>query len=212
VTFPTTFETTIQGIILTILETEIICIICCDEVWTCSRNWALPRQRRWITGPRSHTLMWLLLQTPCRRPSPFCSPAAEDLGSLHVLLQLLRQPAGLRLPGQQLQKSLQARLPRHISVAHEEESQGGKHGPGGSGRDGSPGTQRRSRDALSFIWVLKVTCSLFIYDLFWRREHAHACTHAHTHICVYITFDDFALTYIRLSPRAIAMCMSPQDW
>ncbi|XP_034398265.1 KISS1 receptor b isoform X1 [Cyclopterus lumpus] len=113
-------------------------------------------------GPVSH----LLGPDPGLHPPPSFWPPqlrsvqAEDLGSLHVLLQLLRQPAGLRLPGQQLQKGLQARLPRHISVAHEGESQGGKHGPRGSGRCGSPDTQRRSRDALSFIWVLKVTLGI----------------------------------------------------
>lgn len=41
----------------------------------------------------------------------------EDLGSLHVLFQLVHQPAGLRLHGCQLQKGLQERVPFHLQKA-----------------------------------------------------------------------------------------------
>lgn len=122
----------------------------------------------------------------------FFSSTAKDLGSLHVLLQLFHQPAGLRFHGQQLQKGLQAHLPCHVSVAHEAKGQGGKHGCTGRGRDGSPGTQRRSRVALSFIWILKAklrirtlcTHCLFIVcagDESSLPTLAYLCIDLHTH-------------------------------
>uniref|UniRef100_A0A8D3AD41 Iron-sulfur cluster assembly 1 homolog, mitochondrial n=1 Tax=Scophthalmus maximus TaxID=52904 RepID=A0A8D3AD41_SCOMX len=85
------------------------------------------------------------------RPPQLRSVQAEDLGPLHVLLQLLRQPPGLRLHGQQLQEGLQARFPRRLSVALPGESRGGQHGSGGREGHPSPGGQRGGRDALSFI-------------------------------------------------------------
>lgn len=116
-------------------------------------------QKKTVTGPKPFIYL----------SSFYFPPAAEDLGSLHVLHQLFCQPSGLCFYGQQLQKGLQARLPCHVSVAHEAESQGGKHGCTGRGRAGSPGSQRRSRVALSFIWILKATpCirTLYVHCLF----------------------------------------------
>lgn len=50
---------------------------------------------------------------------------AEDLGSQHVLLQLLHQPAGLCVHRQQLQEGLQTHLPHHVSVVQKGESRVG---------------------------------------------------------------------------------------
>lgn len=123
-----------------------------------------------------------MMKWACKSSNCHFASTVEDLGSLHVLLQLFCQPARLRFHGKQLQKGLQARLPRHFSLAHQRQSQGGKHGHRGRRRDGSTGTQRGCRDALSFNWLLKGTLgtfdivySFFIYSLFWRWEQPAHC-------------------------------------
>ncbi|XP_023814706.1 G-protein coupled receptor 54-like isoform X1 [Oryzias latipes] len=90
-----------------------------------------------LLGP--HPVLWAAASF---WPPQLLSIQTKDLGPLLVLLQLLHQPTGLCLHGQQLQEGFQTCFPSLSSVARQEKSPGGtfRHG----GRQRSATTQRRS--------------------------------------------------------------------
>lgn len=103
---------------------------------------------------------------------------AKDLGPLLVLLQLLHQPTGLCLHGQQLQEGFQTCFPSLSSVARQEKSPGGtfRHG----GRQRSATTQRRSWAGFPFIWVLKATQAVHaVRSFFINKPALEWCEHKH---------------------------------